>query len=244
MLHTPYRVACRFFRDSDELNDVVWYKCRDDAPTLPFPSMVCSRFWDYEFQFQPPGGEEPYAKFTNQRGPAKPAAVGTHQCGTAEDFAEGCLRDTTLPPVVYRANGLPACCAAVVDGRGGGAGGGRDVVTITEPPLTPNTCLTAYALTAGVFRDFALTSIDVFWFDFTGIPGHTYNVTLVALDNTTSLDVLTGPCAGPTFVGSGNAIPGFDLVFPVTIVAGTHVILEVTESVVAGPINARIKFDP
>jgi len=106
----PYTTTARPFRNSQDTVQLVWYPAREDAPVLPFPSAFNSL--DYT--------ADPIASYTvgevygtprNYNGQKmKPEALGEHNCGDERDYAEGCVRDTSLPPVVYKSNGLPECC--------------------------------------------------------------------------------------------------------------------------------------
>lgn len=120
-----YRTRCRFFKDSDHESEIVWYPALPNAPVLPYPSAICSLDWDREeaelgcFAGYDVG-EVPLAPRTFEYIRPKPAAKGTHQCGTREDFEDGAVYSPDLPVVPYRPDGLPACC---VDGGGLGLGG-------------------------------------------------------------------------------------------------------------------------
>ena len=125
---------CRFFRDSDEEAHIVWYPALPGAKTFPTENLFSN---EDTFEQDPwiAEGTGPiwYTKFRNSR-KAIPGALGTHQCGTAQDFAEGCLYLPAEPPVVYTPTGLPTCCNPAVVPKGGGVGGGKSSTWVGYPP--------------------------------------------------------------------------------------------------------------
>lgn len=134
-LRRPYSVRCRPYRNSDREVTLKWYFANPDAVVLPFPTVFNSLLWaGNPWELSGPG--EVYNAFRNSttQRPA-PGVSGQHQCGSAEDFAEGTVYDPALPPIVYNATGLPVCCNPPVIGQGGGAGGGIGTVGYT-PPIT------------------------------------------------------------------------------------------------------------
>jgi len=139
----PHRTRCRFFRDSDVEDEVLWYPALPDAEMLPYPSMIGNSYLDPDGVFFLPGGEVYGAEKIFSPEQQKPGALGGHVCGTETDFREGCLFLPDEPPVTYRTDGLPTCCGAAVDRAGGGAGGGRDLVVLNNPIVPGNTCVTA-----------------------------------------------------------------------------------------------------
>jgi hypothetical protein len=144
----PFTETIRPFRDSDEEVTIRWYPAREDAPVLPFPSCIYNRSWDLdqvEAGGQPLylGPAPPY-----NRAKVNPLALGNHQCGTARDFAEGGEYLPDLPPVEYRADGLPVCCGAMFEGIGGADALGAADVTYQPPPGAD--CSTAAVFAVGV----------------------------------------------------------------------------------------------
>lgn len=101
-------------------SEIIWYPALPDAPVLPFPSIITSSEWDVEerrngYPYRTGPGEVWDAPRVRLRPQTKPAAAGKHVCGTREDFEQGAHYDPTLPPRLYRPDGLPTCCAP---GRG------------------------------------------------------------------------------------------------------------------------------
>jgi len=115
------------FRNSDEEVDFVWYPALPSAPVLPFDSVFLDPIWQdnyYAVDDGPGLVREQFIK-NNWEG-YKALAIGLHQCGTAEDFAEGGIYDPDLPPVEYRDDWLPMCCpGGERAGSGGAAMGGK-----------------------------------------------------------------------------------------------------------------------
>ena len=66
--------------------------------------------------------------FTGTRAPV--GINGTHYCGTAQDFREGCLYLPALPLVRYGADGFPLCCGGAVVARGGAGASGRSATHV------------------------------------------------------------------------------------------------------------------
>ena len=111
-----YRTKCRFFADSDAEADIVWYPALPDAPALGFPSAITSSEWDVRerdgtYPYRTGVGEVFDAPRRRLKPAEKPAATGHHVCGTREDFEQGAKYNPALPPRLYRADGLPVCCA-------------------------------------------------------------------------------------------------------------------------------------
>lgn len=163
-MRAPYTCRAKFFRDSDVEGDLVWYPARADAPVLPFPSVFTDLIWDYDpWDADGPG---PIPQFHIRRNfeRVNPLALGTHVCGTAEDFANGGLYQPDDPPVVYLPSGLPECCLPIYGGTGGGMGSGRADVTAT--PLYEQGCSHAQIGVIGDTYDVTLpmpTTDGYFW---------------------------------------------------------------------------------
>lgn len=116
----PYTTACRFFRDSELQANIVWYPCLPDAPDLGIASPFLSRDWEvtedaWGIPDDPGPGEVGGAPRVFNRKQPIPAATGAHRCGTDEEWRKGALYNPDRPPVLYRPDGLPTCCAP---GRG------------------------------------------------------------------------------------------------------------------------------
>jgi hypothetical protein len=164
MLRDAYTTKCRPFRNSDVEVDIVWYPALPDAPALGFPSIMVSHFLDFTGAVWPPGGEVPNVPSPINFEPSKPGAIGSHVCGTPEDFAEGGLYLPDDPPVTYRTDGLPSCCGAAAAGRGGLALGGRSVVVVTNPITPGSTCSTATPLAVNTPVAFTVPHGFTGWF--------------------------------------------------------------------------------
>lgn len=122
MLRRPYTVKALPFSNASDEVDLVWYPALPAAPDLGFTSLMASQDWDADGQEWLPGGEVPGAAMPYNDQQQKPGALGARVCGTREDFADGCRKETGLPVVVFGGNGLPHCCPAVVAGDIGGTG--------------------------------------------------------------------------------------------------------------------------
>ena len=203
-----YKTKCRFFRDSDQVDEITWYPALPDAPLLGVPTMFASLRHEPRDFFWLPGGEVPYEPFTVQRPVTKPGALGVHHCGSDDDFAEGCAFLPDDPPVLYQTNGLPDCCGASPAVRGGGAGGGKVGVVVTAP-LVPNTCDTAYLMTPGVTYPFHVPDTGTFYFRVDVTVGQTAQWVLNVAGSTVQTVFAEGPCASATPRGGFNAtVPG------------------------------------
>jgi len=109
----------RFFTDSEEVSEVVWYRVPDDRPFLPVPTIFASYEWvEYNRPWDRwPGtaglGEQVSSPRSFPGRPVPPAGQfrGTF-CGTPEQWAGGMLLPD--PPIELQDNLLPACCGAPV----------------------------------------------------------------------------------------------------------------------------------
>lgn len=113
---SSYRTRCRFFRDSEVEADIVWYPALPDAPVLGFPSAITSSEWDVQerdgtYPHRTGVGEVPGAPRRRLRPTTKRAATGAHVCGTRSDHEFGASYNPSITPRLYRADGLPVCCA-------------------------------------------------------------------------------------------------------------------------------------
>lgn len=181
-MRRPYTVRCRPFRDSDLETDLVWYPALDTAPALPFPSAFTSLIWADEPWDHDGPGEIYVDTIKNNWEKARPNALGTHQCGTREDYVLGCVYDPNPPFVEYLPGQIPLCCGNNFLGSGGGVGGGRAAVTTLHPPCASCTCATEISLDTDYSWHFTAGSGDFRqWWVLRGIatPG-VYRVTMVA----------------------------------------------------------------
>lgn len=130
MLRAGYVTRARFFRDSDREVPIRWYRCLPNAPTLGFPSAICSLNWDDEPWIRQGPGEVFGAPRPFDRGDPIPAAAGEHYCGTRDQHRNGESFNPALPPTIYAANGLSICCLPDPKRRalGGAVGGGTALV--------------------------------------------------------------------------------------------------------------------
>ena len=117
-----YTTEVRPFRDSDEAVQIIWYRALPGAPTLGFPTRINSLDWCSDPWQDRPVGEVADAERAFVPFPTPHNATGEHFCGTPEDFLRGCVLDTSIPPVIYRLNGLPLCCPDWPEGELAGAG--------------------------------------------------------------------------------------------------------------------------
>lgn len=111
-----YKTAVRFFRDSDQEQQIQWYPALPDARALPWPSAIHQEIWDRDNYSQPivDGVGEVYdAKHTTTHMLPVAGADGSHLCGTRTDFEFGALYDPALD-IQYRPDGLPECCPGAV----------------------------------------------------------------------------------------------------------------------------------
>lgn len=146
-----YTTDCRFFSDRpDVVSKVKWIPCAKGAPALGVPSVICNRMLDDEPYLFDDLGEVWRAKRPPNNAKPIPGADGKHVCGTPEEFAAGCVRDESLPPVIYTTSGLPRCCNPANVGRGGIGIGGLSVPSVVPAaPAGGVDCDTAGALTIG-----------------------------------------------------------------------------------------------
>lgn len=116
MLRKGYVTPCRFFHDSDIEIPIRWYRCLPGAPVLGTESAISPLGWR-KFPWTHTGvGEVFGAEWKYRAGIPIPAATGNHVCGTDGDFNNGAHYDPTLPPTIYRPDGLPLCCAPLPGG--------------------------------------------------------------------------------------------------------------------------------
>jgi len=123
-----YQRACRFFRNSDRVDRIIWYKAREEAQTIPYPVGIYNPEWDVdgEFPLVHDGiGDVWDAPKTIDHFEAPIDALGKHQCGDERDFEEGAEYDPDRPPIPYREDGLPVCCGGEELGGIGWGGHGR-----------------------------------------------------------------------------------------------------------------------
>ena len=132
---SPYKTRARLYPDSDQEFEIEWYEARPDAPLLGVPSALNCLEWEGDRSDWLPTvvGEIFGANVTRSRRKIKPLATGQHRCGTAADFAGDGIFDPLAPPVEYREDGLPTCCAEGVVGEGGLGFGGEATVAYTGP---------------------------------------------------------------------------------------------------------------
>jgi len=118
MIRRPYRTSCRFFSDSNETNTIHWYVVPWSNGTLPFPHRIKPNDW-YPEQVNPKDiGEESLEDrpFDGWGRIIPPVPTTDHICGTADDFSNGCARNSSRPPLNRAGDGIPDCCRQVIQG--------------------------------------------------------------------------------------------------------------------------------
>lgn len=132
-----YTTTARLYPDSDEVFHIRWYEALPDAPLLGFPSALNGLSWegDREDWLETAVGEIFRGGYQQLPPNRNPLALGLHYCGTPEDFAGHGSIDLMSPPVVYRPDGLPACCGAIFGAQGGLGLGGAFSMTTPNPVL-------------------------------------------------------------------------------------------------------------
>lgn len=125
----PYTTKAKLVAGSNELFTLVWYKADPAAGTLPFPSAVSSLDWASDPTRPTPIGEV-FGQSRKYNGKWRVlGADGSHVCGTADDFLNGCK--PADPPREYLPNGLPKCCRPALKlGIGGLLLGGTCTVNV------------------------------------------------------------------------------------------------------------------
>lgn len=131
---SPYKAACRFFRDNGVVDEVRWYECREGTPTLDKVSVIYRREWDNDQYNDVPVGELPGERKRFLKGEVPKGLPGVHVCGTDRDFEEGGEYDPDQPEVQYGTLGWPLCCDPPVGVRGPAGAGGRVHPEMIPPP--------------------------------------------------------------------------------------------------------------
>lgn len=116
MLRAGYTAPCRFFRDSDVIGTIRWFRCDPDAPPLGYESAISSLQQRGPYFTGLPVGEVFPLDFKFDYGDPVDLANYDHVCGQPIDFSDGGLYLPDEPPVLYAASGLPVCCAQLADG--------------------------------------------------------------------------------------------------------------------------------
>jgi hypothetical protein len=120
----------RFFSDSDDTTVVRWYFAESNAPLLGVPSIFYARSWDYDLAQLPLGEIQGSFRSSRNRPPLPRPRSAYGRCGTADQWANGCLTTDPLPAVDPNTE-LRVCCGpGIVLGLGGGLAGGG----IVSPP--------------------------------------------------------------------------------------------------------------
>jgi len=189
MIRRPYRVDCRPWRDSEDEVTLHWYVTNPANGSLPYPSRINSLNWRPDNMNPAPVGEVTFADQTfDGWGRIIPPMPGDHICGQRSDFEFGGLKDTSEPPLVRDADGIPTCCRPPIGGfvlSGGGIIG--DVGTRIGAELRTATPLAACG--GGIFLELGVQyfvrcialggSVVSFQFPQTA-PGQTYRIRAAA----------------------------------------------------------------
>ena len=108
---------CQWFADRPDLiGEIKWRPALPDADVLPYASAFLAKEWDRWGYQAPPLGEVYGTPMLYYPGVAIPGSLGTHVCGTAEQFAGGVMYDPTIN-VRRVSSGLPVCCAPAILGQ-------------------------------------------------------------------------------------------------------------------------------
>lgn len=156
-----YKTTARLFRDSDQEVEIQWYRVPEDAPPLPFPSLLMSDEWThngYDESWRRELGEvwdapTPYSFHGELIAPTY-----DHVCGTADEFLNGVEFDPTRE-VLYDEQGVPLCCGlAAVPFFGVEVG--FDALVVETPG---DTCETAAPLVSGVESAGVVSDVSEQW---------------------------------------------------------------------------------
>jgi len=170
------------------VNTIRWRPARPEAGTLPFPSGIISLDWHSEPHVveglgEVYGEERPFVWLDPLEHTPTP-----HICGTEADHLMGSEYRPDLPPVTFRADGLPTCCGPIPP----------------EPPPDPvpgPVC--AEAMTIDVAQEVTEThpgGLDYHWFVCPDLdaPG-TYHVEGSAADPFRTIELRIGATCADAF---------------------------------------------
>lgn len=110
MMRSGYTAPCRFFRDSDTVDEIEWYRCQPGVPELGYESAITPLRWRPCPWLAEGVGEVFDRPQPFDQGVPRVGADGGHVCGTEDDFRDGGLYLPDEPPVEYAGDGLPLCC--------------------------------------------------------------------------------------------------------------------------------------
>lgn len=222
-LKDEYEVDVHPYRDAPEVGRIRWYKVGDDAPVLPYDSILNTlyqheqRLWTED----PTRGEVPFTQRVAPPNHPPVQPVGDHVCGTPQDFAEGGLYDPeAVNPPVDRW-GIPMCCNPVAVPLGGGVSSGRPESSYSSN-RPGGSC--ADALLWPVNVEFAghwepVSPFFSGWWKFNVTPGATMHFTWSNTFGSGSMFILTGPdCSTLEQIGIGGTAGCHDFtvgVYPV-----------------------------
>lgn len=108
-----YKTRCRFFKDSDRVDEILWYPAAPGAKCIPFPTIFYQGIWDrdpdgIDEYVEGPGEQWDEQHITTHMGVVPGSGTG-HYCGTPEMFLEGAKFDALFHTDI-RPDGLPVCC--------------------------------------------------------------------------------------------------------------------------------------
>lgn len=211
MLRAGYTAPCRFFRDSEEVGVIRWYRCAPDAPPLGYESAISSTQQRGPQWLGSPVGEVFPFEFAFDYGDPVDGINYEHVCGQEVDFVEGGRYLPDEEPVLYLENGLPECCFGQPGGVGlGGAmrvhrdeGVGLDGSMHFVKPGVPANGLGLVPLDT---LNVHLPTFDysgIGYLPGTGFPGGTYRIDWF------QTFPFGPPSAGTFLVWRGTHVPGF-----------------------------------
>ncbi len=122
VIRAPYRTACRFNRNSDEAATIHWYVVPEQNGALGIPLPINVQYWRAEKHTKGGVGEVFDAPRVFDGWDRLRVTPTDHLCGSEDDFRNGGIRDTELPPFPRDVTGIPECCqefgALVMGGTG------------------------------------------------------------------------------------------------------------------------------
>lgn len=205
VIRRPYKIACRFWGDSEEEGIIAWSFAAADARELPYTSAIVNQSLVKDKELLDGVGEVWGADLAYNKTKTPPGLKGEHVCGTAADFENGGLFDDTIPPEPLAANGWPRCCSPPKRVRGGAGAGGLAQLVVISPDSPPGpTCETAGALTVGVPTAFHTDTFAQWWWFLGPMAPGSYHVPGATAGGAVGWQLR----AGPTCETSGAVATG------------------------------------